>query len=72
VEDPTDVVQRADSELDLHGDENVNQSDAAILAMYGVLDPLEVTAVVALDEVGALAADDLAAQEEAPAGRTFL
>ena len=50
--------------MDLHGDENVNQSDAAILAMYGVLDPLEVTAVVALDEVGALAADDLAAQEE--------
>ena len=61
MQNPTDVVQHKDSEWDLHGDENVNADDAAILARYDVLDdlgPLEVTAVVAL------AADDKAGQEE--------
>jgi hypothetical protein len=50
-------VQEKDAEWELQGDENCNEEDAAVLAMYGVLDdPAAAFAVVA--------ADDKAGQEE--------
>ena len=44
-------VQEKDAEWELQGDENCNEEDAAVLAMYGVLDdPAAAFAVVAVDD----------------------
>ena len=48
-----------DVEWELQGDENCNEEDAAVLAMYGVLDDPAAHAAFAV-----VAADDKAGQEE--------